>query len=567
MAKNLEKNTTRKEEVNPIVVRTASIRIPYPLILLSAIVLLLYGSSINFGFTELDDTIFINETQAYNADLSNLAHSFQRGVFSDTNDTYYRPLLLDSFVLNHAISGTNVKGYHAMNVLFHLLAVLLLFMLFKRLNLEPWKAFLLTCLFAVHPVLSQAVAWIPGRNDTLLAIFSFAFMIGALDYLRTGKWKFLLLQFACLLGALFTKETAVFVAPAFLLLCITMTEFHWKERKNLLLYATWFVAVLGWFALRSMATIKNDPIQFSTLATNFPIRLSLAVQYLGKIIFPFNLSVFPMLRETTYLFGILAIIALAVMIWFAKGRNTKIILGGVGFFLLLLFPLFVLPSALNDQDFEHRLYMPVIGMLILLSQTVLFKNLNPKQTLYTVIGVCLLFVGINIMHQQKFEDPLTFWTAAVNSTPKSSYANMMLAARLKKTEPAKADELMRKAYEINPKEKYVNYYLGKDFLDKNAIDSSEKYLLAELKTSAYFDTYFLLSRIAFQKNDTAATQRYMEQYLEKDPANGQAINNYILMLTQSGQWKKAMDFITKKESEGIAIPSDLKNMVKQGLVK
>ena len=88
-------------------------------------------------------------------------------------------------MINNALSETDVKGYHAMNLLFHLLSVLLLFVLFKKVGLDKLKSFLLTLLFAVHPVLSQAVVWIPGRNDTILAMFAFGFVICALDYIRT----------------------------------------------------------------------------------------------------------------------------------------------------------------------------------------------------------------------------------------------------------------------------------------------------------------------------------------------------------------------------------------------
>ncbi len=114
--------------------------------------------SLAFDYTELDDSIFIKETSAYNKDISNLATSFHRGVFNPTEDVYYRPLLLDSFILNYQMSGENIKGWHVVNVLLHLISVLLLFVLLKKIGIEELSAFLLTLIFAVHPMLSQAVA-------------------------------------------------------------------------------------------------------------------------------------------------------------------------------------------------------------------------------------------------------------------------------------------------------------------------------------------------------------------------------------------------------------------------
>jgi tetratricopeptide (TPR) repeat protein len=121
---------------------------------------------------------------------------------------------------------------------------------------------------------------------------------------------------------------------------------------------------------------------------------------------------------------------------------------------------------------------------------------------------------------------------------------------------------MRNAYRLNPKEKYVNYYIGKNFLNDNQVDSAERYLLAELKTSEYYDSYFLLSRVYFLKKDMSQSISYLEQYMEKDPRLPQAINNYLLMLADTGQFEKARQFIAKKQAAGISVNSELIDMIK-----
>ena len=110
---------TKKGGIAPV---QSEFQIPYPGMLLAVAVMFLYASSINLGFTELDDSIFIKERQSYNEDLSNLVTSFKRGVFNETEDVYYRPILLNSFILNYQLSGTAIKGYHVVNILLHLIA-------------------------------------------------------------------------------------------------------------------------------------------------------------------------------------------------------------------------------------------------------------------------------------------------------------------------------------------------------------------------------------------------------------------------------------------------------------
>lgn len=73
--------------------------------------MLLYSGSTNHGFTDLDDTIFVNEFHEYNSNANNLIHSFKRGVFSEDKDFYYRPMLLNSFIINTWFAQDNIKAY------------------------------------------------------------------------------------------------------------------------------------------------------------------------------------------------------------------------------------------------------------------------------------------------------------------------------------------------------------------------------------------------------------------------------------------------------------------------
>ncbi|MEO6168690.1 MAG: hypothetical protein ABIO46_13640, partial [Chitinophagales bacterium] len=106
------KKNSAKENNREIGLKQDGFRIPYPFILLSLTVLIVYGASVNLGFTELDDSIFIKEQHQYNEDLANLVTSFKRGVFNVTEDVYYRPLLLNSFILNYQVGGMEIKSYH-----------------------------------------------------------------------------------------------------------------------------------------------------------------------------------------------------------------------------------------------------------------------------------------------------------------------------------------------------------------------------------------------------------------------------------------------------------------------
>jgi len=532
-------------------------RVPYPLLWLALAAIIVYFPTFSFGLTDLDDSIFIRDFHAYNENLQNLITSFQRGLFDAVKDPYYRPLFLDSMILNNLVGGNvqNLTSYHVINVLFHILSVILLYKLFRKLEVKELHAFILCLLFTVHPVLSQAVAWIPGRNDTLLAIFTFSFLLYSINYSATGKIKNLALSALFLLLAYFTKETAVFAAPVAFVLLVFVLQKKWNTRLNLIQYAIWAGCFLLWFLVRASATIQTN-ITPTQIARDFIPRLPLIIQYIGKVFIPVNLSVFPIQQDTVYYYGIISVVLLALAAYLYKRRNLRIIFSGIGVFLLFLLPVLFVPNNLNEQSFEHRLYLPIVGILLVLPQTILLNNkLKDKQLLACGIAVACIFSFINFRHQESFADTLSFWTEAAETSPHSAYATMMLAAR--EDDHQRSYQLFRKAYQLNPKEKYLNYYYGVMLQKQDSVLQSEKYLLAEKNTSDYYECDFYLARVALVKKDFNGAANYLQTYLKRDPHNEIANNNLLLLYMDTQQAAKAKEQVKQMQRLGMTVPPQI----------
>lgn len=535
--------------------------IPRPLLWLSMAVLAVYLPSLSLGFTDLDDSIFIREMRAYTSELSNLAVSFTRGVFDPVNDTYYRPMFLNAMILNYQLSGDHVAGYHLVNVLLHLTAVLLLFRLLEQLSVQRLHAFILALIFAVHPVLTQAVAWIPGRNDTLMAVFILGFLIQSFNYIRNGKP--IALVYTCLLLSLafFTKETALFAPAAAFILLIIVAGNQWNNKKMLVQYGVWIIAMVIYLSVRAMATIQSSAIAPAEMIQDFISRLPLLIQYLGKIFLPFNLSVFPVMEDTVYYYGILALLLLPVGILTAKEKNTRHILGGFLLFLLFLTPALLVPRSLNEQTFEHRLYLPLIGILLILPQTILFRNrLKPASLLSCFVAGCIVLSVLNYRHQQYFRDAFTFWEQAYTTSPHSAYAVMMYGARVQ--DQQEGFKLMREAYRLNPKEKYLNYYYGVMLQEQDSVLESEKYLLQEKNASGYYQCDFHLAKVAYYKKDLHQSAAYLAEFLEKDPGHRMANNNLLLLYIETGQKQQAQVQADRMEQVGLPVPTATRQQIR-----
>lgn len=193
-------------------------------LLLLLIPAVLYGYAVTFGFV-LDDVMVYTENKYVLKGLAGvpdiLSHDSLHGYLGEKTRTVsvggrYRPLSLLTFALEYQLFGLKPAISHAVNILLYGLTGLSIFRLFSRL-LSGGKAgrwflaapFLAALLWIMHPVHSEVVANIKGRDEILALLFSVLVMHAILNSLerRSGIW---LGASACLFFlALLAKENSV----------------------------------------------------------------------------------------------------------------------------------------------------------------------------------------------------------------------------------------------------------------------------------------------------------------------------------------------------------------------
>jgi len=128
---------------------------------------------------------------------------------------HIRPLFKLSVAVNHAL-GAGLAGFHALNLLWHLINVVLVYSVFRQLiathsqaPLPTGAALLIAAVFALHPAQTEAVTYLSGRSvamastGILLAVWS-----GLRGRQRQQKRWFVLAAMA-LLFAVGSRETAI----------------------------------------------------------------------------------------------------------------------------------------------------------------------------------------------------------------------------------------------------------------------------------------------------------------------------------------------------------------------
>jgi tetratricopeptide (TPR) repeat protein len=534
--------------------------------LLLALALICYLPVLNLDLTQLDDTVFINDKHDFVSHFSNIPKAFVQGAFNE-KDIYYRPLLLVYFILlNPLTSKTSIIIYHFGSLFFHVLNVFLLYKLLFRLTGKKNHSFWLAAFFCVHPALTMAVAWIPGVNDLLLTTFALGYFLSLLRIAEGGSWKYIAQNVLFLLLALFTKESAAFLPLGGVLLLWYKGHLESTLKKFLAYIPLTIAAWALWFFARKYVLPENTPSLINTemLALLFH-RATGLIQYFGKCILPFNLVVFPTIEGTNILWGIAAIGVVVILLMQNKDRNLKNIFIGIGWFLIFLLPIFFVPKNINDQLFEHRLYLPMFGILLLLRETVLFTSslkLSTRQAISVgVLAACIVNIHF---YMPNFADTFSFWNNAVAASPENSYANKMLGIKLAENKrEAEAVSYIQKAYELDTNQMYTQLFLARlVYMPKQNWDSARYYLEREVQLNPKFsDTYADLAQVCVAQKDLPAAEKNILKYLEFKPNDQFYNNNLVLLYRDEGKYSEALEHADIMKTRGLEVNPGLYKML------
>ncbi len=533
----------------------------YSIWILIGVTFLCYLRVLGFNVTQLDDTVFINDKHDFISSFKNIPAAFTQGCFNE-KDIYYRPFLLVYFILlNPFTSKSSIAAYHFGSLIFHVLNIFLVFKLLNKLTNNKNHSLWLTAFFALHPAFTMAVGWIPGINDLLLSMFALCYFLTLIKIIEEPSWKNILLNALFLFMGLFTKETGSFLPLGGILILwykgnLKMSNHSVKFTLllNVAIWLAWFFARKNVLPAGATSTISIDMLSQALS------KLNGLVQYFGKCILPFNLNVFPTISNTNTFWGIAAILIVLLLVVLNKKRNTKEIIFGVAWFILFLLPIFFVPKNINDQLFEHRLYLPMIGILFLLHQTILFISSDTILRRNIFILISALWIIITQLYLPDFKDTFSFWNKAVAASPDNAYANKMLGIKLAEFE--KKDDAVpyiQKAYSLDSTEKYIHLFMARlTYMPQQKWDSARFMLEREiLITPQFSDNYAELAHVCFEMKDWPATEKYIIKYLELNPRDQMLNSNLLLLYRDQKKFREAVEHAGKMKMMGIFVDESL----------
>jgi protein O-mannosyl-transferase len=565
----------------------------YPFLIIIILGFFIYSPTLFFDFSFLDDNNLILDHYYFLKDFKNIFHAFKFDAFYNfLNQSYYRPALTISFILDAQITKQAAWGYHLTNVLIHAINSCLVFLLLKNLNIKKRLSFFLALIFTVHPVLTQAVAWIPGRNDSLLALFSLLSFLSLIKLSKLNKHSFkklsklnkhsfkklsklnktnnylkeagfLTLSLLFFLLALFTKETALLLPILFGFFIFLLKPKKLSSEQTQVLIIGWILIIVFFFVLKKLVFQHPMAWDLQQIIKGLFFSLPALLLYIGKPILPINLTVMPILKDSSLYYGILVFLALLLALILSKKKSIKMILFGFIWFFIFLIPSLIRPNPEKiAYFFEHRIYFSFIGFLILMSQISFIKKFKPfkEKSLFLSLGLIVGLSVITLAHSQSFKNRLIFWQKAVKGSPQHAFAHNNLGAMYYLDGNLdKAEEEFILALKLNPQEKLTHNNLGLIYMKKGRFSEAKEEFEKEISINPYYDNvYFNLGLLYQKQNNLKKAIEVWEKTLSLNPSYLTAHQNLAVVYLQIENKEKAFYHTNQIILKGGQLPEALK---------
>lgn len=512
---------------------------PYAFLLLAILAIICFAGvtgnkAVNFD----DDSMLANISTVHSSSFQIFVEAFSRDAWVGTSKPFYRPVQT-FFLLLFGNEGQKPGSFFITLLLIHILNSFLVYILSARITKNKLPSLIIAMIFTVHPLVTPAIGWIPATGDALLTMFALLSVISIFIFWENRNMLFLALHIVFYAVAVFTKETAIFlpiVILGFWFLFQPVTDRFKGLVYNLCTLAFWIFLAVVYFKLRAnflqthgLQSIIQPGIR--DVIQNLRVIPELAF----KTVFPFNLSLissFSMVRTV----GGLIILAGIPALLYLRVTGKYMYIYGAAWFIILLSPTLVFTHPSFDY-LEHRSYLPLIGLLIVISG-IPFKG----SFRWVLISIIPVFMVTSILYGKSFRDPLSFYNKMVKNSGLPMTYNNRAIERTQAGDAKGALADYDQAVSIDPT--YTDAYINRANLKVSAFNDYEAAIgdynkaIDFLKTGKsgsyllrrdYSDVYNNRGLIKVNMNDISGALQDYGEAIRMNPSFAEAYNNRALL--------------------------------------
>ena len=469
----------------------------------------------------------------------------------------YTPLAFTVWAVVAKIFGVNPTVFHGLNLSVHLVCVVLVFAILRRI-LITWRptsenatndlaAFLGAAIFAVHPLQVEAVAWVSGFNNLLAGMFG----LGAIYFYLIdrqekdsslagspyhGKY---VSATVLLVLAMLSKPTAVVVPLVVMVIHRLVFRGSWKE---ILRWVGPWVLIAVVFAgiashVQPAATVKAPGLWARPIIAGDAVGF-----YLGKILVPLNLNVdygrTPSGVGEHWLIGAMVVVALLAL-WISGLRRSVL---GIGIAVLVV----ALLPVLGLRAFDFQRYSTVADRYVYLGMlgVSIFAAVIARRWRFPVALIVLALAVMSARQKSWWRDTETLFNHTLALNPQSFAAHKALgfvAASANRIDEAEMHYAA--ALELQPEDGEVHYDLA-NLLNLNMNDPARslahyRAAIADRPNDARIELNYGVALVKLR--DLSGAENAYRRALEIDPNYPEAHANLGWLYELRGQIAEARE--------------------------
>jgi protein O-mannosyl-transferase len=325
-------------------------------------ILVVYAQTGQFEFSSYDDPEYLSSHVQPGLTLAGIKWAFTAIVSAN-----WGPVTLLSHMLDCQLFGMDSGAHHLVNVLFHALAAILLFVCLKRASGAYWPSAFVAFVFAVHPLHVESVAWVAERKDVLFAFFWFVALYAYIRYTeRESVRGYLLVAIPVCLGLMSKPMMVTFPFALLLFDAWPLRRVRFPKaliEKLPLITLSAAASAVTWFA-QTGAIQEGIPLPFRLRNAAFSY-----IAYIRQMFWPSGLVVFYPYRNVKVWEAVAAagVIAGVSALLIAVRRNRPYLLIGWLWYLGTLVPAIGLVQVGGQAMADRYTYIPAIGISVMLA--------------------------------------------------------------------------------------------------------------------------------------------------------------------------------------------------------
>ena len=382
----------------------------YLLLLLAIITLIVFSRVPGHEFVSWDDRDHVYENPYMNpVTSSSILHFWKKPHDFALTYTFWaiQAKFAKTATQDSVGSTLNPHIFHIFNLIFHILSVLIVFLILKILFKHNWAAFGGALFFAIHPVQVESVAWVTGLKDVLSGFLSLMAVWQYILYVkRSNKQLHYILSAVLFILAMTAKPTAVIVPVVILILDYWF--FKRPLKKSIILLIGWVIISLPMIilAVSGQPTVRMKYI--APLWARLFIVGDTIFFYLYKLVLPFSLGIdygrSPelVIKHGWVFFTWLIPFGLVVLLWLNRKRKPWLLISA-GIFITSILPVSGLVPFLF-QNFstvaDRYIYFAMLGPVFAL--TWFFSRNWRKKPIIIISFLILILLGMRCWDQTRY---------------------------------------------------------------------------------------------------------------------------------------------------------------------